>query len=104
MNSNCLKISQLINVRPRKMNPEILNEVKVLLTILGQCVSSFQADFANLDCKSPSATTLLLSSVIFKLQKIVECAKSIQRICKSLNRDDVKCLPCLTSVDENHSK
>ena len=78
------------------MNQTILIEIKALMSILGECLASFRSDFSNIDCKSSNAlASKLIPSLIFKLEKIVECAKSINKICKSLKKDDIPCLPCL---------
>ena len=84
------------------MNDAVLTELKELLIILGKCLTSFHADFNTLDCKSSQA---VMMSIVFKLQKMVECAKSIRRICKSLKKENIHCFPCLTtSVDSQPSK
>ena len=84
------------------MNEAVLTELKTLLAILSQCLTSFRADFNTLDCNSSQA---VMSSLIFKLEKMSECAKSIQKVCKSLKKESIPCLPCIQpSVDEKPSK
>ena len=85
-----------------KMNEAILTELKNLLTILSQCLTSFRADFNTLDCNSSQT---VMTSLIFKLEKLSECAKTIQKICKSLKKETIPCLPCVQpSVDEELPK
>ena len=81
-----------------KMNDAVLTELKELLTVLGQCLVSFRTDFSTLDCNSSQA---IMTSIVFKLEKMAECAKSIKKICKSLKKENIPCLPCLTSSVDN---
>ena len=77
------------------MKDAVLNELKTLVTILGQCIKSFCEDLKTTDCHSPAlASKTLIPSIIFKLEKLIECARAIQRICKSLRKDSTLCLPC----------
>ena len=77
------------------MKDAVLNELKTLVTILGQCMKSFCEDLKTADCRSPAlASKTLIPSIIFKLEKLIECARAIQRICKSLREDSTLCLPC----------
>ena len=79
------------------MNDIVLTQLRELLTVLSQCLASFHADFNNLDCKSLQA---IMTSIVFKLEKMAEYAESIRKICKSLKKENIPCLPCLNpSVD-----
>ena len=87
--------------------PTIVTELRLLLTILTQCLGSFRDDFKKIDCKKPdSLTTDLIPSLVFKLEKIAQCAKSIQKIIQSAKKNNFQCLPCFTpsSVEEKPSK
>ena len=80
------------------MNDIVLNQLRELLTILGQYLANFQDDFSNLDCNSSQA---IMTSIITQLEKMSECAKSIKKICKSLKKESIPCLTCLNpSVDD----
>ena len=84
------------------MDDVVVIELKKLLTTLSQCLTSFCNDFNTLDSNSPKS---IMTSIVFKLEKMVECAKSILKICKSLKKESTLCLPCVTkSVDEQPSK
>ena len=84
------------------MNDVLLNELRRLLAILGECLISFRNDFNNLDCNSSQN---VIASIVFKLEKAAECAKSILKICKSLKKESIPCIPCLSSsVDDQTSK
>ena len=91
------------------MNDAIVTELRLLLAILTQCLGSFGDDFNKIDCKKPDthAANLILS-LVFKLEKIAQCAKSIQKIIQSLRKNNLPCLPCFTtttsSVEEEPSK
>ena len=82
------------------MNDEVLTQLKELLTILSQCMMSFRADCNTLDCNSSQA---VMASLVFKLEKMTECAKSIKKICKSLKKENIPCLPCLSSSVDTQS-
>ena len=80
------------------MNDIVLAQLRELLAILSQCLASFRANFNNLDCNSSQA---VMTSIVFKLEKMTECAESIRKICKSLKKENIPCLPCLgASVDD----
>ena len=79
------------------MNESVLTELRVLMSLLGQCLASFREDINTIDCKKPDVTKALVPSLIFKLEKLTQCAESIQRLIKSLRREDLTCLTCLPS-------
>ena len=80
------------------MHGTIVTELCVLLSILTQCLGSFRADFSKIDCRKPDTlTNQLIPGLVFKIQKIADCAKSLQKIFQSLKKDNL--LPCLRSVD-----
>ena len=84
------------------MNETIATELRSLLSILNQCLVSFRADLNTLDCNSSQT---VMTCLIFKLEKMSECAKSIHKISKSLKKESIPCLPCVqSSVDEQPSK
>ena len=85
------------------MNDAIVKELSHLFSILTQCVGSFREDFNKINCKKPDTVVPdLIPSLVFKLQKIAECARSLQKIAQSLKKSQFQCLPCLTnsSVDK----
>ena len=92
------------------MNDAIVTELRVLLAILTQCLGSFRDDFNKINCNKPDTLAAnLIPSLVFKLEKIAQCAKSIQKIVQSLKKNNVPCLPCFTtatssSVEERPSK
>ena len=98
INSQNMTVEPSVSSQTPKMNDAILTELKDLLTILGQCLVSFRADFNTLDCNSSQS---IMTSIVFKLEKMAECAKSIKKICKSLKKENIPCLPCLTSSVDN---
>ena len=98
INSQNQTVEPPVSVQAPKMNDTVLTELKELLIILGKCLTSFHNDFNTLDCNSSHA---VMTSIVFKLEKMVECAKSIKRICKSLKKENIPCLPCLTSTVDN---
>ena len=84
------------------MNEAAVKEVKALLNILTECLASFREDFKSLDCNSSQA---VIKSILFKLEKTIQCAKSILKICKSLKKESIPCIGCFsTSVDDKPSK
>ena len=76
------------------MNESVLTELRLLASLLGQCLLSFREDFNTVDCKKPD-TAAIIPSLVFKLEKLTQCAKSIQRLIKSLKEEDLPCLSCL---------
>ena len=91
-----------VNLQPPKMNESVVIELKKLLTILNQCLTSFFDDFKTLDRNSPKS---IMASIAFKLEKMAECARSILKISKALKKESILCLPCVTkSVDEQLPK
>ena len=82
------------------MHDAILTELKTLLTILAQCLASFQTDCSEAQ-PSQNLTEKIIASIIFKIQKLAECARAIQKICKSLKKENLACLPCLQSSQES---
>ena len=85
-------------VKASKMNDTVLNQLRELMTILGQYLANFRTDFSTLDCNSSQA---IMTSIITQLEKMSECAKSIKKICKSLKKESIPCLTCLNpSVDD----
>ena len=100
INSQNMAVELSVLSQTPKMNDAVLTELKNLLTILGQCLVSFRADFNTLDCKSSPA---IMTSIVFKLEKMAECAKSIKKICKSMKKENIPCLPCLTPSVDNQS-
>ena len=80
------------------MNDVIVEELKTLVTTLGLCLNSFHEDIKTIDCKSPESTSpILIPSLIFKMEQMVQCARSIQTICKTMIETKGGCLPCLNT-------
>ena len=80
------------------MNEALLNEFKSLLKIFTECGASISDDMKTLDCTSPKTVSdTLLPSLAFKVKKLQECVATIHKICKSLKKEDLKCLPCCKS-------
>ena len=98
INNPNLQSKPSVSTQTPKMNDAALTELKELFNILGTRLTSFHADFNTLDCKSSQA---VMASIIFKLEKMAECAKSIKKLCKSLKKENIPCLPCLTPSVEN---
>ena len=75
---------------------DVLNtELKKILKVFGECSASVCNDIKNLDCTSPQkVSTHLLPSLLFKLKKLQECVIALHKICKSLRKESIKCLPC----------
>ena len=86
------------------MSNNIADELKALLNILKQCISSFQKDVNALHQSNGQE---IISSLIFKLSKLSECAKTIQKLLKKMRKDEVKCFSCLkgsvTNQDSQHT-
>ena len=103
MDKKRVRISKLsVAFQTPKMNDALLNELRTLLNVLGECLTSFRKDFNSLDCNSSQS---VIASIVFKLEKAAECANSILKICKSLKKESIPCLPCLSgSVDNQSSK
>ena len=82
------------------MNDAIVKELSHLFSILTQCVGSFREDFNKINCKKPD--TVVRDLIPSLVQKIAECARSLQKIAQSLKKSQFQCLPCLTnsSVDK----
>ena len=91
-------LNSSVTLHPSMMNDALMNELRTLLSVLGECVSSFRNDCSTLDCNSSHA---IIVAVVFKLEKAVECAKSILKICKSLKKESIPCLPCLNGPVDN---
>ena len=90
------------------MNDASFAELKVALTILGEFLTSIVSDIKSFEFKdSQGLPPKIIPSLIWKLQRMVDCAKSVQKICKSLRGEGVECLPCLKrqnkSVNKDHS-
>ena len=98
INNPNLRSKPSVFTQTPKMNDTAMTELKELFNILGACLTSFRADFNTLDCKSSQA---VMASIVFKLEKMAECAKSIKKICKSVKKENIPCLPCLTSSVDN---
>ena len=71
----------------------ILIQLKILISILGQCLMSLHSDFMKFDCKSDIAKQLF-SIIIEKLHKLVEIAASVKKLCSTVKKEDLNCLPC----------
>ena len=76
------------------MREATLNQLKILVTILGQCLISLHSDFKNIDCASDLAKQVI-PIIIDKLKRLVEIAGYVKRLCTSVKREEVSCLPCL---------
>ena len=84
------------------MNNVLQTELRQLLMTFVQCLTSCHADFTSLNCKSPQSG---ITSIAFKLEKLADCARSIQNICQSLKKEPIGCLPCLNrAVDKRPPK
>ena len=84
------------------MSNNIADELKALLNILKQCISSFQKDVNALHQSNGQE---IISSLIFKLSKLSECAKTIQKLLKKMRKDEVKCFSCIKgAVSDQHSR
>ena len=67
------------------MTDTIARELKQLLSLLGQLLTSCCWELNQIDCKSPAAVpSTLIPCIIDKLKKVVEIGGSIQKICRSL--------------------
>ena len=78
------------------MNEAIVTELRFLLSVLGQCLASFKEDFKKIDCSKPQTlSNELIPSLVFKLEKITQCATSVQKIIQSMKKNNYQCLPCL---------
>ena len=77
------------------MNDTMKNELHELLQHFNELGESIRNDFQTLDCKSASTISNdLLPSLTFKVKKLQEIVVSIHKICKSVKKEDLKCLPC----------
>ena len=80
------------------MDDVIVQELKTLATTLGLCINSFREDIKTIDCKSPETTTqTLMPSLLYKMEQMIQCTRSIQTICKTMIENKTGCLPCLSS-------
>ena len=77
------------------MREVTINELKILITTLGQCLMSIHADFKNIDCKA-DLLKQLIPLIIEKLHKLVEIAGSVKKLCTTVKKED-NCLPCFGS-------
>ena len=67
------------------MPDAIATELKFLLSLLGQCLTSCCEDLNKVDCKSTAAVpATLIPHIIEKLKRLVTIGRSIQKICHSL--------------------
>ena len=69
------------------MTDTIATELKLLLSLLGQCLTSCCEDLNKIDCKSPAAASTLIPYIIEKLKRLAEIERSIQKICRSLREE-----------------
>ena len=80
------------------MNDFALKEIKALFGIFSECGKSICNDIKTLDCTSPKQiSTHLIPSLGFKIKKLQECVVALHKLCKSLRKEDIKCLPCCKS-------
>ena len=83
----------------------VLREINSLLRIFAECGNSVCKDIKNLDCTSPQkVSSHLLPSLLFKIKKLKECFVVIHKICKSVKKEDIKCLPCCKSSKRSQFK
>ena len=75
------------------MREATINQLKILITSLGQCLMSLHVDVKKIDCNSDLAKQLI-PIIIEKLHKLVEIAASVKKLCLTFKKEDVSCLPC----------
>ena len=84
------------------MNKGVIEDLKALLYILKQCVSSFQTDLSVLqNCQGVEANNKIVSGLVFKISKLSECAKKIQKLLKGVKEGDINCFSCLKPTNSS---
>ena len=88
------------------MSNDMGGELKNLLNILKQCVSSCHQDLNVLQQSAgQELSERIIASLIFKISKLSECAKTVQKLLKRMKKDEVKCFSCIKgSVSDQHSR
>ena len=75
------------------MREATINQLKILITSLGQCLMSLHVDVKKIDCNSDLAKQLI-PIIIEKLHKLVEIAASVKKLCSTVKKEDLNCLSC----------
>ena len=78
------------------MREVTISQLKTLITTLGQCLMSIHGDLKNIDCKG-DLLKQVIPIIIDKLHKLVEVAGSVKKLCTTVKREDISCLPCSKS-------
>ena len=87
-----------------KSKEDIFSELKSLLAILGHCITSFRDDFQNIDCTNEkNLHSELIQTIVYKIEKMVECAKSLRRLCQLLKGQQI-CPSCLQTESFEESR
>ena len=61
---------------------------------------SIHADLKNIDCKG-DLLKQVIPIVIDKLHKLVKVAGSVKKLCTTVKREDISCLPCSKSSSKS---
>ena len=78
------------------MREVTIKELKILITTLGQCLMAIHADFKNIDCKG-DLIKQVIPIIVDKIHKLVEIARSVKKLCTTVKKEDINCLPCFGS-------
>ena len=71
------------------MKQQILDGLLSLLHVLGECFKSFASD-ARINCKAPNAPVLIMSSISYKIQRLIECFRIMCKLFKTLKWNPFK--------------